>query len=166
MQTQQARLATQEAKLLALDPLCKIELEFLAGACGSSGETKIQETFLDMLPTEAKAVQLEEVMQKSVMLQSSRLWGMVSSEAQGVIRTGIAMVQAIAQGEPPRLPKGACSFLEQVYNKLPWFAAVEVKGKDKEGSKMIRGVAAVQHAWRSCEKVGSAEATLKDTSLV
>ena len=37
--------------------------------------------------------------------------GMVGSEAQGVIRTGMAMVQAIAQGEPPRLPKRACSFL-------------------------------------------------------
>jgi hypothetical protein len=166
LQTQQARLATQEAKLLALDPMFKIELEFLAGACGTSGETKIQESFLDMLPTEAKAAQLEEVMQKAVMLQSSRLWGMVGSEAQGVVRTGMAMVQAIAQGEPPKLPKGACNFLVQVYNRLPWFAAVEVKGKDKEGSKTVRGVAAVQHAWKSCQKVGPADATLKDISLV
>lgn len=166
MQTHQARLGTQEAKLLALDPHFKIELEFLAGACGTSGEAKIKESFLDILPSEAKEVKLEEALQKSMMLQSSKLWGMVGSEAQGVIRAGMAMVQAIAQGEPPRLPKGACTFLAQVYSRLPWFAVVEVKGKDKENIKMVRGVAAVEHAWKSCQRVGSAEATLKDISLV
>ena len=166
MQTHQARLGTQEAKLLALDPQFKIELESLAGACGSSGEAKIKESFLDMLPSEAKEVKLEEALQKPMMLQSSKLRGMVGSEAQAVIRAGMAMAPAIAQGEPPRLPKGACTFLAQVYSRLPCFAAVEVKGKDKEDIKMIRGVAAVEHAWKSCQRVGPAEATLKDITLV
>jgi hypothetical protein len=156
----QARLSSQEPKLLSLDPMCRIELDFLSGACGSSGELRLQELFLATLPGEGKRVSIEDAMQASSLLQSSRLWGMVSPQAQGLLRTGMGMLLAVSSGEAPKLPQGACHFLVKVYNRLPKFATLEVK--TKKGTHTLVGIEAVQHSFEKVKAMDKGELTLKE----
>jgi len=165
----QARLATQEAKLLSLDPLFRIELELLTGACGASGQTKLKEVFMDILPSESKAVEPQVAIQKANVLQASRLWGMVGSQAQGLIRAGMGMINDIYQGESPKLPEGACAWLVEVYSRLPWFATAtkQIKGQDGVGvKKLIFGKDAVVHAWEMIQDKDASELSLQDPHYI
>jgi len=43
----------------------RIELELLTGACGASGQTKLKELFMDILPNATKVVEIQSVIQKA-----------------------------------------------------------------------------------------------------
>ena len=80
---------------------------------------------------------------------------MVGGETQGLIRAGMGMLNDIYQGEPPRLPQGACPWLVEVYSRLPWFATSTQLLKDKDGKsikKQIFGKVAFQHAWDTIQE--------------
>jgi len=165
----QAKLATQEVKLLSLDPMFRIELELLTGACGASGQTKLKELFMDILPNATKVVEIQSVIQKANVLQASKLWSMVGSQAHGLIKAAMRMLNDISQGEPPKLPCGACQWLVEVYARLPWLATTRNVARDKAGKTVtttLRGKDAVLHAWKAIEDKGAAELSLQDPHCI
>lgn len=142
----------------------RIELELLTGACGTSGETKLKEQFMNILPMESKPVELKDAIQKVNVLQSSRLWQLVSSQAQGLIKSGMRMLTDMSQGECPQLPAGSCQWLVDVYSRLPWFAAVVVEGDASSGGKATtkRGKRAVEHVWGLIKDTDASELSLQE----
>ena len=143
----------------------RIELELLTGACGDSGEMKLKELFMEFMPSATNTIELQLAIQKSSVMQASRLWGMVGGETQGLIRAGMGMLNDIYQGEPPRLPQGACPWLVEVYSRLPWFATATQLLKDKDGKsikKQIFGKVAVQHAWDTIQEKDISEVGLQE----
>ena len=143
----------------------RIELGLLTGACGDSGELKLKELFMEFMPSATKTIELQLAIQKSSVMQASRLWGMVGGETQGLLRAGMGMLNDIYQGEPPRLPPGACPWLVEVYSSLPWFATTTQLLKDKDGKSIkqqIFGKQAVQHAWDTIKLKDIAEVGLQE----
>lgn len=100
-----AALTQQHRVLSALDPTWKVEMNFWLAQCGITGEERLKQNVLKLMPTAALEVSLGECASGIRKLVESRLYQFVGPGAQSEVSTVQTWVKTMEQGRSPSFPK-------------------------------------------------------------
>jgi hypothetical protein len=148
-----------------LDPYWKIEQGFLEGCLGEAGAMKLEELFLDILPTKDRAVSLSEAAQQIAVLNESALARFVEKGTQGNLKAAEKLILDMAAGHPPRVAANAGSFLVKVWNRLRWFCTLCVKHKGGKEVQLM-GMDAINHRWHEIQHMDPDTIKLQQLELL
>ena len=114
-------MAQQESRYALVDPTIHVEVMFMQSMVGAKGQERLQQQFLDLMPSASKQVKAEAVVQKLAVLKASPLYNFCGAGVQGMIRTAVDNLHCIAEGRTPQLSSEALGFLLSVFNCLQYF---------------------------------------------
>ena len=157
----QAQLASAQVKLLSIDPTWKIENGFLMAMTDGSGANKLEQDFMDMLPTAEASKSIEAVCQTGNVLVNSKLASFASAGSVGAVKSALALLQVMQCGQPPKIPANASSFLQGVFSRLSFFAQYKGKGDNGQAKQLI-GKAAVLANYHAVKQQDPNALSLKD----
>ena len=165
LHSSQAHLEPYQNKMKALDPMWKVEQGFLEGLLGKAGAQRLEELFLEILPTKEKQVSISEAAQKIHILIESALAGYVEKGTQGNLKAAEKLILDLAAGHSPRVAANAGSFLAKVWNRLPWFCTLTAKHKD--GHEVhLAGQDAIDFKWKEIQKMKTQNIKLQQLEML
>lgn len=107
---------------MSLDPCWKLEHSFLKDMLGDAGFEKLQADFMKNLPSKNVEQDLAAAVQGVRLVLAAQLFKFVPKENQGQLNAAYELLARMQQGFAPIMPKAPCTFLKDVWARLPLFA--------------------------------------------
>jgi hypothetical protein len=126
-----SHLISVEARAMAVDPTFAIEVKFFTEMVGDNGQTRLQHKVLEALPTTARTVSVEDVVQKLAQIRSTDLFSFCTASAQGQIRIAMEAIHAVAEGREPNLSGNLGEFHAKIRQAINCFCVYTTTAKLK-----------------------------------
>eukprot|EP00971_Amphidinium_carterae_P331148 6464544-Amphidinium_carterae.1 len=151
-------------KILGWDAWFTIDMALMKMITGDAGVRRLQTRILDALPSSGKAKSVEDALEQLKLLQRGDLCKYAGSQGKGDMETALQTLTEIQAKMMPARVANPTPFVQALWLRLPFFAAVEKVSKKgtEEEKKLLMGQEAVDHMWQSIQSTAEGEVQQKD----
>eukprot|EP00971_Amphidinium_carterae_P013594 267862-Amphidinium_carterae.1 len=131
---------------------------------GEAGVKRLQDSILAALPSSGKAISVDAALEQLKTLQRGDLCKYAGTQGKGDMETAIQTLTEIQAKMMPARVANPTTFVQALWLRLPFFAAVEkVSAKGTEEKKeLLMGQQAVDSMWQSIKSQSEGEVSQKD----
>ena len=119
--TTQAFLTRKAKNFVAMDPMWKIDTQWMISMVGEAGGRRLEQKCMESLPSQTKKMTITVSIQKLQALKESQLCGFCSASAQGAVMNLLDCLGLMVAGKAPNVSKNATDFMKRVLVRLQFF---------------------------------------------
>jgi hypothetical protein len=117
-----AAYLTKRAKnLVTLDPMWKIDTQWMISMVGEAGEKRLEQKCMEVLPSETKKLTLTHSIQKLQALRESKLFSFCSEGARGAVMGLLDCLGLMVAGKAPNIKSSPTDFMKKALIRLQYF---------------------------------------------